>query len=437
MNSVRRLIERRFPRGGLKRSVSIIAGGTALAQAIAIAVTPIVTRLYQVEDFGYLQVFNSIVAVLLVVVAGRYETAVPLPEDDDSAVNLTAFAFCIVIAVCTLTGLSIFVAIHIPWIISRSGKLLGYLWLLPLCLAGAGFYQIFNFWSLRRKDYALVARTRVIQVSTRFLMQLGAGALGFGMPGLLVSETVARANGVGSFFQGIRSRHWHLVSQIRPKKMREMALRYKRFPLVFSFSGILNSATLAFPTLLLATFFGATVTGWFALVSRVLGLPTVLIGQSLQQVYLSEGAPLIHENPVALRHLFEKMIRKIYFIPLITCTFLAIFGPAAFSFAFGAKWREAGEYARILAFVDVVGMLVAPIEMTLTMLQLLNWRFAWDCGRLILVVTAMLGVHYFFAGPKPVIYAYAGSMIIGYAVLLIMSYRGINRLIVARMVDAN
>lgn len=432
MKSARRLIERYLPQGGLRRSVSIIAGGTALAQGIAIAVTPIITRLYQVDDFGYFQVFISIMGVLAVVVAGRYETAVPIPEDDDSALNLAAFALCTVIAVCVLVGMVILIAIHIPWIILRSGKLLGYLWLLPVCLAGAGFYQVFSYWSLRKKDYALVARTRVIQVSTRFVMQLGAGVLGFGLPGLLVSEAVARANGSGNFFRGFRRRYWHLVTQIRPRKMREVALRYKQFPLVFSASGILNSAALALPTLLLAAFFGATVTGWFALVNRVLGIPTVLVGQSLQQVYLSEGAPLIHENPVALRGLFEKMIRKVYLIPLITCTFLVIFGPAVFSFAFGAKWREAGEYARILAFVDVVGLLVAPIDMTLTMLELLNWRFAWDCGRLILVGAAMFLAHYFFTGPEPVIYAYAGSMMVGYAALLIMSYLGINRLIAAR-----
>lgn len=437
MHKARRLIERYLPQGGLRRSVSIIAGGTALAQGIAIAVTPIITRLYRVDDFGYFQVFLSILAVLAVVVAGRYESAIPIPEDDDSAVNLTAFALCAVVATCVLVGMAILVATHVPWMVAHSGKLLGYLWLLPLCLAGAGFYQVFSYWSLRKKDYTLVARTRIVQVSTRFLMQLAAGALGFGLPGLLVSETVARANGTGNFFRGFRRHHWHLISQIRPGKMRQVALKYKRFPLVFGFSGILNSATLALPALLLAAFFGATVTGWFALVTRVLGIPSVLIGQSLQQVYLSEGAPLIHENPLALRHLFEKMIRKIYFIPLITCTFLVIFGPAAFSFAFGAKWREAGEYARILAFIDLAGFLVAPVEMTLTMLELLDWRFAWDCGRLILVGGAMFGAHYFFAGAEPVLFAYAASMLLGYVVLLIMSYMGINRLIAARAAVAD
>jgi O-antigen/teichoic acid export membrane protein len=211
--------------------------------------------------------------------------------------------------------------------------------------------------------------------------------------------------------------------------MWKAAVRYRNFPLVFSVSGLLMTATLAVPSFLLAAFFGTTVTGWFALVDRVLGVPSVLIGQSLQQVYLSEGAPLVHADPIGLKHLFVKMVRKVSPIPLITCTFLVVFGPSLFAFAFGEKWREAGEYARILGFVDVVGMLVTPIDITLAMLELQSWRLAWDCGRLLLVTAAMIAVHNFIPGPKAVISAYAASMMLGYIVYLAMSYVGINRLV--------
>jgi len=429
MKAIYSFFNRRFPHGGLKRSVSVLAGGTAMAQAIAFASSPILTRLYRVEDFGYLQIFNSIVAVLLVVLTGRYEMAIPLPEDDESAVNLMAFALGMVVTISSLTGFLILAFARNAWVVNHTGKLLAYLWLLPFCLAGAGCYQVFSYWSLRKKQFALVARTRVVQVATRFIVQIGGALLGFGLSCLLVGETLARANGTGSFVRGFKAESSHLLARVKWKEMTSVAKRYKQFPLVFSVCGLLNSATLAVPGLLLVALFGPTVTGWFALVDRVLGVPSVLIGQSLQQVYISEGAPLIRSNPVALKHLFEKMIRKIYLIPILTCTLLTIFGPAVFVFVFGEKWREAGEYARILAFVDIVGLLVSPIEMTLTMLELQKWRFMWDGGRLLLVSGAMLAVHHFFPGPKAVISAYAASMMLSYGVLLAMSYTAINGLI--------
>ncbi len=433
MKSLLRFIDRQLPRGGLKRSVSILAGGTAIAQAIAFAVSPILTRLYRVEDFGYLQVFNSIVGVLLIIVAGRYEMAIPLPEDDDTAVNLFAFAICATAATSLSVGLLLVVLTRIPWVQTHSGNLLHYLWLVPFCLAGAGFYQVFSFWSLRRKDFVLIAQSRVIQVASRFLLQLGAALLKFGLPGLLVSETLARASGTGSLVRGVWKESPDLLRKMRSRKMIDAARRYRHFPLVFSGSGLLTAVTLAFPGLFLVGYFGPVVTGWFALVDRVLGIPSVLLGQSLQQVYVSEGAPLIHSDPIALRRLFIKLIRKIYFIPIISCTFLSIFGPAVFVLVFGEKWREAGEYARILAFVDVVGLLVSPIDMTLTMLELQNWRLAWDGGRLILVVCAMYGTHYFFPSARSVICAYAATLMLCYAVLIIISYIGINRLVAHRL----
>lgn len=210
--------------------------------------------------------------------------------------------------------------------------------------------------------------------------------------------------------------------------MLDAARSYKHFPLVFSASGLLNTATLAFPSLFLATAYGTTVTGWFALVDRVLGAPSILIGQALQQIYVGEGAALIHSDPMALKHLFLKLVRKIYLIPICTSVFLVFFGPTVFVFVFGEQWREAGEYARIMCFIQAVGLLVAPIEMTLAMLQLHNWRFAWDAGRLVLVTAAMLGIYALHGGPRAVITAYAAAMILGYAVFLLLSYFAVQRL---------
>ncbi len=79
--SLRRLFDRWLPRSGFARSVSILAGGAALAQAAAIATSPILTRIYKPADFGALQVFISLMGLVLVAASGRYEVALLLPDD--------------------------------------------------------------------------------------------------------------------------------------------------------------------------------------------------------------------------------------------------------------------------------------------------------------------------------------------------------------------
>ena len=67
---MRRLFNRLLPHGGLARSVSILVGGTALAQALAAAVSPILTRIHKRSEFGALQVFISLLALVVVAASG-------------------------------------------------------------------------------------------------------------------------------------------------------------------------------------------------------------------------------------------------------------------------------------------------------------------------------------------------------------------------------
>src|SRR5271155_2251607 len=95
-----RFLNRWLPRGGFARSVSILAGGTAMAQVIAVAGSPILTRIYNPSDFGALQIFISLMGFALVIAAGRYEFALLLPEDEQSSIDILGVA---ILCVCLTT----------------------------------------------------------------------------------------------------------------------------------------------------------------------------------------------------------------------------------------------------------------------------------------------------------------------------------------------
>ena len=62
--------------------------GTALSNLLIILTTPLLTRLYTPEEFGVYSVFLSLLFIGTILVSLRYETAIPLPEDDDDAFHL-------------------------------------------------------------------------------------------------------------------------------------------------------------------------------------------------------------------------------------------------------------------------------------------------------------------------------------------------------------
>ncbi|MGD8894316.1 MAG: oligosaccharide flippase family protein, partial [Desulfobacterales bacterium] len=70
------------------KSVAILASGTALAQAIPILASPVLTRLYTPENFGVLALFMAIVSSISPAVCGKYEVAMVLPRSNRQGMEL-------------------------------------------------------------------------------------------------------------------------------------------------------------------------------------------------------------------------------------------------------------------------------------------------------------------------------------------------------------
>lgn len=77
------------------RNVLTLMTGTTIAQAIPIANTPILTRLYTLADFGLLALFVAVTSILGSIANGRYEMAIMLPKKDEDAINIAALGLLI------------------------------------------------------------------------------------------------------------------------------------------------------------------------------------------------------------------------------------------------------------------------------------------------------------------------------------------------------
>lgn len=95
-------------KGRFARSVTVLAGGAVLGQAITVLVSPILTRLYSPEDFGVFGVYASILGIVTVIASLRYEYALPLPEDDAIAANILALCFLLLLGMTGLIALLVY-----------------------------------------------------------------------------------------------------------------------------------------------------------------------------------------------------------------------------------------------------------------------------------------------------------------------------------------
>jgi O-antigen/teichoic acid export membrane protein len=352
-----------LPKGAFARGVSVLVGGTAAAQILLILAAPLLTRLYTPEDFGLLAVYSSLLALIGVIASLRYEQAIPLPEDDVEAANVTILSL-----LCTVTNAAL-VAVSIYFLGATIARALGvdglakYLWLLPVGIVLSGAYTVFNYWAIRKKQFAIIAETNIRQALSTIVIQIAAYKIG-GLA-LLLGQVTGQSVGTRSLAKSALS--MQAFRQISWGGMRHALVRYQHFPIYGSWAGLVNTAGHQLPLIMFAAFFGAAAAGAYALANRVLLLPANMIGSAIGNVFLSHAPSAKREGN--LKEHFVKLQDRLIQVGLPPAVFLIVIAPQLFDIFFGREWRIAGEFAQFLVFGVFFAFVVSPLSTIFAVLE--------------------------------------------------------------------
>jgi len=414
-----------LPRGRFARSVTLLAGGTALGQAVTVLVSPILTRLYTPEDFGVFGVYASILGIVTVVASLRYEYAVPLPEDDETAANILALCFALLSGMTTLSWF----VIHnlggqiVTW--ANVPGLKPYLWLIPLGMLGAGTYQILNYWAVRKRDFSRIARTRLSRGVARATLQVGVGFAHSGPLGLLLGQLAGETAGSISLGLAAWRKDRAAFKAVSLQGIRRAGARYKRFPLLSSWADLLEALGLQVPQVLFAAFYGAQVAGWFALGQRVIAAPLNIVVDAVAQVYFGEAARLPKDDPKAMRRLFLKLTGRLALTGGLPVAMICTSAPWFFAIVFGPGWEMAGRYVQIMGVMFAVRFAIVPLFHTLNVLERQDLYFLWESIRLVLVVGSLLVIRTLGFSDIAGIVAYSLSMMTAYVLLWLITWKAL------------
>lgn len=358
------MIKKLLPKSAFARGVSVLVGGTASAQLLAVLAIPFITRLYTPDDFGLLAAFTAFLAFFTVVAAARYDLAIPLPEKSEDAANLLALGASIVSVVSLICAVIFWLwpqpvanAINTP-------ELAGYLWLLPIAVFFGGMYELFSKWAIRNKQFGVIAKTRIAQTISLLAVQLGGYMLG--SLALLLGHAIGQGAGASNLARSALKRPE--IKNCSLLGMRDMAVRYKQFPIYSTWTALFNTASLQLAPLIFITLFGTGVAGLYALTLRVLSLPISLIGNAIGSVFLST-APQAHRDG-KLAELVQNLHAKLSLAGAAPLVVLLFFGPDLFALVFGEAWRQAGVYAQWMAPWIYLQFQWSPLSMLATVLEL-------------------------------------------------------------------
>ncbi len=388
------MIDKLKPKSEFSRNVLTLMTGTSIAQAIPIAITPILTRIYTPEDFGVFALYMSVATLISVVATGGYEHAIMLPEKDEDAINIVVISIIISFLISFITFLIVWIFNSEITLFLGNFEISNWLYLIPITVLLTGIYQSFNYLSSRKKQYKRLSTNRIIQSTTTASANIGMGFGGFGGSGLIVGGVIGQGVATAILGKMTLREDRDIFRVISKSKIVILLKRYIDFLKFSTFSSLLNSLSFNLFSILLSKVFSVSLLGFYSLVYRVLTLPSTLVGNSISQVYFQEATrqKRVYGNN---KSIFIATLKKLFIISSLIYFPMYFYIEDLITFVFGSDWYISGEIAYILIPLMFIRFISSILSSTITTYEkqkiglLINFILALN-------VVILLSVAYYF-----------------------------------------
>ena len=344
--------------------VAKLLSGKLAIQGLGLITVPIMSRIYAPSHFGVLQIFDSFVKVALVLSCLCYDLAIPLSKNDDDTLHtliLSALTAC-VMSVLTLGGVAFGRTYLADWFHVPELRL--FLWFLPLFVLLGGLRNCLNNWAARELCFGTIVSADLTQSSLEKSSNIFWGmTFGPSSYALFVGRIIGAASGIFTLFALLlrplspRLAAFHL----RWSSLKEIAIRYKKFPIYSSASLLITTSSLQLPSWLLSASFSSSIVGHYAFGMRMIELPMKMVRLAMSQVLYPIMAQEYEKSGSlsAMADMFFLRLLQLSIFPTMAVVFL---GPEIFRTVFGDKWSESGIYAQFIVIWACAAFLHIPLR---------------------------------------------------------------------------
>ncbi len=373
------------------RNVLIVATGTAGAQAITMAFSPILTRLYGPEAFGMLGAFMAIVTIIDPIAALTYPSAIVLPKDNNEARGIAR------LSIIASVSIALIVAIAFLFFGNKLARLLqiaeigNLIILVPLVIIFSAWTQVYQQYLIRKKQYNIRARIDIVQA---LLVNGTKTVVGFFKP-LGACLVIIYTLGIGLYacmmnlkFRKINAKSDKDDEPLTNKSLWQLAKKYSDFPIYRTRSIFIQHFMASCPVLMLSGFFGPATAGFYALGRRMLNAPAQLIGNAVGDVFYPKISEAAQRGEKITSHI-KKATIALAALGTIRFGLIAVCGPWLFGFVFGQEWVIAGEYARWISILSFFSFIDGPVKKAILVLNLQLSFLLYNTGAAFLRIVAL------------------------------------------------
>ena len=347
------------PKSEFSKNVLTLMTGTTIAQAIPIAISPILTRLYTPENFGVFALFVAITSIFGSIANARYELAIMLPRKDEDAINVFALGF--IINVIFSSFIFLFIIIFHDKILEFLNKKEISLWLyfIPLSVFLIGCFNLLNYFNTRLKNYKDLAKANINKSIGMSVVQLTLGFFKVGVIGLISGQIFSQIISNTKLFFNIKK--LNLFKYIYKLKIIALSKKFKNFFFLNTPSVVADTLSLQIPYILLPKLYTISITGLYFFANRIIFLPTRLVAKNIGQVFLQKIS-YQYQHKKEIMPILRSTFFKLFQISLIISFLLFILSPYIFPLIFGIEWEKIGYIAQLLSLILFIRFIVSPLS---------------------------------------------------------------------------
>ncbi len=399
------------------RNVIVVAAGTAGAQVVHLAFAPVITRLYGPEAFGVLGAFTAILAMTAPLAALSFPTAIVLPKQDTDAVGLVRLSLVIALITSLLTLLAL-ICFREPIVRLFNLQTVGsYILLLPLAMVFSVCWAVVTQWAIRKRLFKSTASVAVLQA---FIVNGTKSGLGLVSPiaaTLISVDTIGKLVHAGMLWFGIKKSQPHVPERReKPTAMLTLLCRHKDFALYRTPQIFVNSIGKSVPVLMLMSVFGPSAAGFYTLARTMLAVPSMLIGQSVSDVFYPKFVETVNAGRSG-KTLLRNACAMLMLAGAPPYLLVAGLGPWLFSLVFGGDWYIAGEYARWMSLWVFMILVTRPVIAAIPALALQGSFLIFESMALIVKVVAIYVGYQVTGSALGAVVAFSLSNAVIYALL--------------------
>ena len=357
---------------------SKILGAAFIAQIIPVLISPVISRIYSVEDIGVQGVIFSIVGFCWIFSTLRYDNVITI----DRLVNpIRNFITVKKITVITSILLAVIFILFINQLLKQFNlnEPLALL-IIPVIVYINSSYELLIIYNNRVRNFDNISKIKVFQSSFSATFQLVFGFMGFNYFGLILAPLISK------FLPYVKSKLIRIffISPKLDKKDLVLINKHKKFPLFDLPSNLINNLSLQLPVIFLASNYSLAISGAYFMTQRVLQIPITLISHSFLEVFKEKICN--QKNQFKLRKVMLDSLVLILISSFVPFVLLFLFVEDLIIIFLGENWTTAAKFAKILVPSLFFRFISYPLSYIILLKQKQHINLVFNIISLIIVV---------------------------------------------------